>query len=61
MIVLSTVVLTASAYAMGDLTGQDAPSLDRREVIAADGTLGGWIDIDNFLGKVVLINFWDDG
>ena len=52
IIVIMTVLITATAYA-SDLTGQDAPALNRREVISAGGALGAWINIDDFLGDVV--------
>lgn len=49
---------TATICVAANLTGQNAPVLDRPEVISAGGTLGPNIDIDDYLGKVVLVNFW---
>ena len=60
IIAVMIVLMTATVYAV-DKTGWDAPPLDRREVISAAGALGAWIDIDDFLGKVVLVNFWNAG
>jgi thiol-disulfide isomerase/thioredoxin len=49
-------VFTVAAFA--ENPGDDAPPLNRPEVIDASGTLGSYVNIDDFLGKTVLVNFW---
>lgn len=51
-------ILGFVSLALAEYPGDDAPPLNRPEVIAAGGTLGSYVNIDDFLGKTVLVNFW---
>ena len=59
LLAVMVVLVATTAYAV-DKTGQDAPPLDAYEIISAGGAYGDMIDIDDFLGQVLLINFWSD-
>lgn len=58
-IFLATIIAFGFAAAtLAENPGDDAPPLNRPEVVGASGTLGSYVNIDDFLGKTVLVNFW---
>jgi hypothetical protein len=55
---VTLLIIGFASVALAENPGDDAPPLNRPEVIDASGTLGSYVDIDDFLGKTVLVNFW---
>lgn len=51
-------LVLAATYATAANVGDDAPPLNRPEVVTAGGGYGPNINIDDLLGKVVVVNFW---
>jgi hypothetical protein len=58
LLVTTLLILGFVPFALAENPGDDAPPLNRPEVIDLSGTLGSYVNIDGFLGKVVVVNFW---